>query len=313
VSNGRYAFFKGAIVPMEEARISVSTHSFNYGTGVFEGLRAYWNEDDSELFVFRMKEHFERLIQNTRMLMIDVPYSADELCDITLDLLQKEGFQADTYIRPIGYKSKEQIGAIRLHDIESDFTMFCTVLNNYIDTPKGCHAGVASWRRLDDTMLPPRTKATGAYVNTALAKTEAMLNGFDEAIVLNSDGHVAEGSAANLMMVRHGKLVTSPKSANILEGITRATMLDLAKDHLDIEVEERQIDRTELYAAEELFFCGTGVEVVGVAKVDHRTIGIGETGPITLKLRDLYFQTVRGQLPEYRDWCTPVYQTVTTG
>jgi len=227
--------------------------------------------------------------------------------DITLELLRKNDNRRDIYIRPLAYKSQEIVGAIRLHDLESAFAIFCAVLDKYIDKPKGCHAGVSSWRRVDDTSLPPRGKFTGAYVNSAFAKTEAMLNGFDEAIVLNQDGHVSEGSAENLMIVRNGTLITTPVYANILEGITRETVMQLAREQLGLDTLERPIDRSELYVADEIFFCGTGVEIVPVSQVDHRPVGDGQTGPLTEKIRELYFRTVRGQLSEYRDWCAPVF------
>ncbi len=311
MSEPRYAFFKGNIVPLEDAKISVMTHAFNYGTGCFEGIRAYWNEDEQELFVFRMKEHYERMLQNARMLMMNLPYSADELCDITLELLQKGGHQANTYIRPVAYKSQELVGQIRLHGIEDDLTIFCLTLEKYIDTPKGCHVGTSSWRRVDDTAMPARSKITGAYVNSSLIKSEALLNGFDEAIVLNQDGHISEGSAENIFMIRNNQLITSPVFANILEGITRDTVIQIVKEQLGLEVVERQMDRTEVYMADEVFFCGTGVEIVPIAKIDHRDIGNGAVGPITAKVKELYFQTVHGQLGEYRHWGTPVYQKTT--
>lgn len=308
MSEPRYAFFKGKIVPLEDAKVSVMTHALNYGTGCFEGIRAYWNEEEQELFVFRMKEHYERMLKNTHMLMMNLPYTADDLCDITLELLKKGGHQKDTYIRPLAYKSQELVGAIRLHEIEDDLTIFCITLDKYIDRPKGCHVGTSSWRRIDDTALPARTKVTGAYVNSALIKSESLLNGFDEAIVLNQDGHISEGSAENIFMIRGGELITSPVFANILEGITRSTVMQIAKEQLGLNVVERQMDRTEVYMAEEVFFCGTGVEIVPIAKVDHRSIGNGAVGPITEKIKDLYFRTVRAQQPEYRHWCAPVYQ-----
>lgn len=308
MSEPRYAFFKGKIVPLEEAKVSVMTHALNYGTGCFEGIRAYWNEEEQELFVFRMKEHYERMLKNAHMLMMKLPYSADDLCDITLELLKKGGHQKDTYIRPLAYKSQELVGAIRLHEVEDDLTIFCITLDKYIDRPKGCHVGTSSWRRIDDTALPARTKVTGAYVNSALIKSESLLNGFDEAIVLNQDGHISEGSAENIFMIRDKELITSPVFANILEGITRSTVMQIAKEQLGLNVVERQMDRTEVYMADEVFFCGTGVEIVPIAKIDHRSIGNGAVGPITEKIKNLYFRTVRGQQPEYRHWCAPVYQ-----
>lgn len=311
MNRNQHAFFKGNIVPIEAAKVSIMTHALNYGTGCFEGIRAYWNEDENELFVFRMKEHYERLLKNARILLMEVPYSADELCEVTLELLRKEAHREDTYIRPLVYKSQELVGGIRLHDLENDLAIFCVSLNKYIDKPQGCHVGVSSWRRVDDNSLPARAKVTGAYVNSALAKTEAVLNGFDEAIVLNADGHIAEGSAENVMLVRDGELITPPVYANILEGITRSTVKQIAKEQLGIETVERQIDRTEPYVADEMFFCGTGVEIVPITRIDHRVIGDGQVGPISAQIKDLYFRIVRGQEPQYRHWCSSVYQKTT--
>jgi len=307
MSANRYAFFKGKILPVEQAKVSIMTHAFNYGTGCFEGIRAYWNREEEELLVFRLQEHYQRLINSARLLLINLPYSVDTLCELTLELLRKEGYREDAYLRPLAYKSEEIIG-VKLHDLAGDFALFAVPFGKYIEKPQGCKAGVSSWRRIDDNSIPARGKITGGYVNSAFAKTEAMQNGFDEAIVLNQDGHISEGSAENLMMVRGGELITTPVYANILEGITRSTLKRIAKEYLNMEVVERQIDRTELYLADEIFFCGTGVEVVPVVSVDHRPVGSGKVGPVGQRVRDLYFRIVRGQEPAYRHWCSPVYQ-----
>jgi len=310
MNDNRYAFFGGQIVPIEQAKVSIMTHALNYGTGCFEGIRAYWNPEAEELYVFRLKEHFERLLRSARLLLIELPYTADELCAVTLELLAKEGFHQDTYIRPLAFKSQPVVG-VRLHDLEGDFAMFCVPFGKYIEKPEGASAGVSSWRRIEDNTMPARGKITGSYVNSAFAKTEAMANGFDEAVVLNADGHIAEGSAENLMIVRDGQLITTPVYANILEGITRATIKHIAKEQLGLDLVERQIDRSELYVADEMFFCGTGVEVVPVTRIDHRPLGDGRIGPISRQIVDLYFRIVRGQEPQYMKWCSPVYQHAT--
>jgi len=231
---------------------------------------------------------------------------ADAMSALTVELLRREGYREDVYIRPLVYKSDEIIG-VRLHNLHDEFTIFATPFGKYIDKDEGAHVCVSSWRRNDDNAIPPRGKVSGAYVNSALIKSEAQLNGFDEAIVLNHDGHISEGSAENFFMVRGGQLITPPVTANILEGITRSTVIQLAKDELGIETVERPIDRSELYIAEEAFFCGTGVQIVAIASVDHYPVGGGHIGPITSQLRDLYFRAVRGEVEKYRDWCTPVY------
>jgi branched-chain amino acid aminotransferase len=230
--SGRYAFFKGRIVPIEEAVISVRTHAFNYGTGVFEGIRAYWNEEEQQLFIFRPREHYERLLASARMLLMSFPYTPDDLTRITVELLQKEGYREDVYIRPIAYKADEVIG-VRLHNLKEELTIWTTPFGHYIER-EAAHVMVSSWRRINDNAIPARSKITGAYVNSALAKSEAMLNGFDEAIVLTEDGHVAEGSAENLFIIRNGVLITPPVTDEILEGITRRTIIELAHNELGI-------------------------------------------------------------------------------
>ena len=302
----KYAFFRGKIVPVEEAKISIMTHALHYGTGCFEGIRAYWNEEEKQLYVFRMQEHYERFHRSCRLILIDLPYSVEELGEITVELLRKEGFQADTYVRPLAYKGSEVIG-VRLHDLEGHLAMFAVPFGRYIEKEEGADVCVSSWRRISDNAVPARGKLTGSYINSAFIKTEAIWNGYDEAIVLTQDGHVSEGSAENLFIIRGGKLITSPVTDNILEGITRATIMRLARDELGLEVVERRIDRTELYVCEEAFFCGTGVQVAAIARVDHRPVGEGRMGPIVSQLRDLYFDVVKGKVEKYRDWCTPAY------
>ena len=300
------AYFKGQFVPMEQAKVSVMTHAFNYGTAVFEGIRAYWNAEHEQLYVLRLREHYVRLLESAKILRMKLALDADAMSALTVELLQREGYREDVYIRPLAYKADEIIG-VRLHNLHDEFTIFATPFGKYIDKDEGAHVCVSSWRRNDDNAIPPRGKVTGAYVNSALIKSEAQLNGFDEAIVLNHDGHVSEGSAENFFMVRGGKLITPPVTANILEGITRSTVIQLAKDELGIETVERQIDRSELYIAEEAFFCGTGVQIAAIASVDHYPVGSGRIGPITSQLRDLYFRVVRGQIEKYRGWCTPIH------
>ena len=302
----KYAFFEGEFVPIEKARVSIMTHTFNYGTGCFEGIRAYWNEDEDQLLVFRMREHYERLHRSCNILHIELPYSVERLGELTIELLRKEGYRADAYIRPLAYKATEGIG-VRLHDLDDEFAIFAVPFGKYIEKEEGAKVCVSSWHRISDNAVPARAKITGAYINSAFSKTEAMLNGFDEAIVLNPNGHVSEGSAENLFIVRQGKLITPSVTENILEGITRDTIIQIAREQFGLETVERPIDRTELYLAEEAFFCGTGVQVAAIVSIDHRPVGAGELGPIVKKLRDLYFDIVKGKVKQYRSWCTPVY------
>ncbi len=301
-----WAFFRGEFVPLREANINVMTHGFNYGTAVFEGIRAYWNADDEQLYGLELVAHYERIRSSARLLMMDVEQSAEELAQITVELLRRDGLREDVYIRPIVYKSSELIG-VRLHNLESDITIFGVPFGQYIDTEGGIRAQVSTWRRTDDNAIPARGKITGAYVNGALAKSEAQLNGYDEAIVLTADGHVSEGSAENLFLVKNGALITPAVTDNILEGITRRRLIEIGREKLGVDVIERSIDRTELYSADEVFLCGTGAQISPVIEIDRRTIGSGRPGDVTRQLSRTYFDAVRGRLPAYRDWLTPVY------
>lgn len=305
----RYAFFEGNIVPLDEAKISIQTHAFLYGTAVFEGIRAYWSEDEEQLLIFRLKEHYDRLIDSCRIMRIKPRYSADDLCEITLEVMRKNADRQDVYLRPIYYKSGHAIGP-ELSRIQDDFLLFCLPMGEYLDLSKGLKVRVSSWRRLSDNAIPSRAKINGAYVNAALAKTEAVDDGYDEAIFLTEDGHVSEGSAENIFLVRNGTLITPPVTEDILEGITRATIMQLAREELGLEVVERPIDRTELYIAQEAFLVGTGAQVSPISEIDHRPLGAGEIGPISKQIQELYFRVVKGKVARYRSWCTPVYDDV---
>jgi branched-chain amino acid aminotransferase len=300
----RFAYFQKQIVPLADAKIGVMTHAFNYGTGCFEGIRGNWNEQQEQLFLFRLREHYERLRKSCKILYIDLPYSVDDLIDLTVRLVRRCDFHEDVYVRPLAYKSGE-IVAVRLHDIPDDLVIFVTTLGAYLDFTRGIHCGTSSWRRVDDTAIPARAKVTGIYVNSALAKTEANLSGFDEAIMLSDDGHVSEGSGENVFIVDRGRLITPPPSDNILVGITAATVRQIAREEFGIETVERTIDRSELYIADEVFLTGTAAHVSPVAMIDHRRIGDGEIGPISARLQERYFQVARGEVERYKDWVTP--------
>lgn len=302
----KYAFFNNEIVPIDQAKVSVMTHTLNYGTGCFGGLRAYWNPEQEQLYAFRFVDHFRRFLNSAKMLLAELPYSAEELAGITLDLLRTEGWREDCYIRPLLYKADEIIG-VRLHNLRDAVTIFSVPMGAYLPREDGLRVCVSSWRRVDDTMIPARGKLTGSYVNSALIKSDALLSGYDEALVLGQDGHVAEASAANFFMVRDGAVVTPPITDNVLEGITRRTMMHLVGHTLGLPVVERTIDRTELYLADEAFLCGTGVQIAAVGSIDNRVLGDGGMGPVTRDLRALYFDTVRGRRPEFAGWLTPVY------
>ena len=303
----KFAYFEGKFVPFSEAKVSIMTHALNYGTGVFEGIRAYWNADQEQLYAVRLRDHYRRLLQSTKVLRMQFDLDAEQMSALTVELLRREGYLEDVYIRPLAYKANEMIG-VRLHNLRDEFAIFSVPFGKYIEQQEGAKVCISSWRRNDDNAIPPRGKITGSYVNSALIKSEALLNGYDEAMVLNADGHLSEGSAENLFIVRGGKLITPPVSANILEGITRQLIINLAKDELGVETVERQIDRTEVYIADEAFFCGTGVEVTPIGSVDQIPLGTGVVGPITRRIRELYFRIVRGDEPRYMDLLTPIYQ-----
>lgn len=302
----KYAFFQGQIVPLEEAKISVMTHAFNYGTGVFEGIRGYWNAEREDIYLMALREHFERFVKNTGMVCIDVGFTIDQLCDLAVRLVSMHDFREDVYLRPLAYKSSEQIG-VSMEGVADDLTMFCSPFGNYVDIDRGLAVCVSSWKRSDDNAVPGRGKITGNYANTALAKNEAVLNGYDEAIVLNQQGHVVEGSAENVFLVRKGSLLTPDAADGILEGITRDVIIRLAENELGIPTVERQVARTELYYADEIFLTGTGAQVAGVTSVDRREVGDGQVGPITSALQRIYFDVVKGRNPKYMHWLTPVY------
>jgi branched-chain amino acid aminotransferase len=306
----KYAYFHGEIVPIEQAKVSIMTNTFNYGTGCFGGIRGYWNGDREQLYVFRILDHYRRFLDSTRVLLAQLAYTPEQLAQITVDLLSREGWQQNCYIRPIAYKADESI-VVRLHDLHDKVAIFSQPVGNYLPIAEGIRVGTSSWRRVDDTMIPARGKIIGSYANSALIKSEAQLNGFDDAIVLNQDGHVSEGSAANFAMIRRGVLVTPPTSSNILEGITRRTILQLAQDEMGLPVEIREIDRSEVYLAEEAFYCGTGAQVSPIVSIDHRAIGTGKVGPLVTELQALYFRVVKGEEEKYMDWLTPVPQAIT--
>jgi branched-chain amino acid aminotransferase len=299
-------YFGGEIVPLAEARIPVMTHGFLYGTATFEGIRAYWNEEQEQLYGLRLREHYTRLLQSARVLLMKPTLTVDQLIDITVDLLRRNGFRQDTYVRPTMYKSTEAIG-VRLHNLDDAITIFAVPFGEYIAIDRGITAQTVSWRRNSDQAWPARSKITGAYANSAFSKSEAVLNGYDEAIVLTTDGHVSEGSAENLFMVRDGRLITPPVTDDILEGITRAGLMELAKQELGLDTLSRSIDRTELYIADEVFLCGTGAQISPVVEIDHRAVGDGNVGPITHRLTELYFDVVRGRNDKYGHWVTPIY------
>ena len=296
-----YAFFKGKIVPYSEAKVGILTHALNYGTGVFGGVRAYKNDENGKLYLFRPYDHYKRFLNSCKMMLMDFDETPESMTRHTIDLVKKSGFTEDVYIRPLAYKSSEMIG-VKLHDVEADFSIVALPFGKYVSNDTNAHVTVSSWRRLDDNVIPARGKISGAYANSAFIKTDAVRSGFDEALVLTQSGHLSEGSAENLFMVRDGVLITPAVYENILEGITRRSIMQLAAEELGMEVVERPVDRTEIYICDEFFMTGTAAQVTAITKVDHRPVGDGVMGPVASKLRELFFDILRGQNEKYTAW-----------
>ncbi len=297
-----YAYFQNQFIPFSEAKLGIMTNFLHYGTAVFEGIRGNWNANKQQLYIFRMKEHYERMLEGSQIMNMKIPHSVDQLNQITVELIKKCKFKEDVYIRPLVYKSSEALG-VRLHNLECDFLVFAFPWGPYLDTDRA-RCCISSWRFPSEV---PRAKITGLYVTNAFAKTEAIENGFDEAIMLSPDGYVAEGSGENIFLVVNGTLITPPRTEGILVGITRDTIIKLAKEELNIHTIERHVDRIELYTADECFLTGTAANVTPVAEIDRRLINNGEIGPVTRKLQRLYFEVIQGDNPRYMDWCTSVY------
>lgn len=303
--SGGYCFFQGKIVPLEDANVNISTHALNYGTGCFEGIRAYWNSDEEQLYILKGIEHYRRFVNSCKILKIECPYTAQELLDTTLEVLAKNDYREDVYIRPLAFKAARVI-KVTLSGLRDEVAIFTVPMGDYVKT-ENLSAVVSSWQRIADNIIPSRAKVTGAYINAALANDAATTDGYDEALMLSTDGQLSEASSSNFFMVRQGVLVTTPITSDILEGVTRLAVLQLARD-LGIPYEVRGIDRTELYIADEIFMAGTGAQIASVTSVDRRAVGSGTLGPITKQLQDIYYDAVRGNSKKYADWVTPVYK-----
>ncbi len=299
------SFFEGQFIPTEQANLGIKNHSFLYGTALFEGIRGYWLPETGQVSIFRMKEHYERILANSRIFYMTPEASLEQLMAMTEELARKNAHQQDFYIRFTIYKSGSSIGPF-LDKVKTDYCAWTQPLGDYVNTRDGLHVCVSAWRRVDDNAIPPAAKASGAYMNTAIMITDAKRKGFDEVISLTNEGHVSEGSAMNVFLVRKGKLVTPPSTENILEGVTRDSIMTLAREELGLVVEERVVDRTELYRAEEIFFTGTAAQVAPVTMIEHRPVGDGKIGTITQRLQDLYYDVVRNKVPKYSHWCSLV-------
>lgn len=298
---GAWAYFEGSVVPIGDAKVSIATHTFNYGTAVFEGIRAYRQSDGSTAILFA-REHYERMLRNARLVRAAVPESASELVEITRDLLRRNAHDGDAYIRPLVYKSARSI-RVKLTGLDDRVGIFTIPLGDYLPTG-GIRLTVSGWQRVNDNAIPARGKISGSYVNAAFAAEDAHAAGYDDAILLTGDGHVAEASAANLFVVAGSEVATPPLTDDVLAGITRSAIMRIAAD-AGLEVVERRIDRSELYLADEVFLTGTGVQVAPVSSIDDRAVGSGEF-PISLDIQRRYFAAVRGSDMRYAHWLTPI-------
>jgi len=301
-----WVFFDGEFGRYHDIKLGLMTHALHYGTGCFEGIRAYWNQQQAQLHLLQAPAHYERLRRSANVMRMTVPYSTEELVNLTVELLRRNQFKSDVYVRPLLYASSEEIG-VRLHNLQHSFFIYAIPFGNYVEVESGIRCMVSSWRRTPDQSLPARAKITGSYAQSALAKSEAVESGFDEAIVLTVDGHVSEGSAENLFMLKDGVFVTPPVTDDILEGVTRTLLMTVIKEELGKPVVERSIDRTELYTCDELLLCGTGAQISPVVEVDRRPVGTGKVGEFTQELQSIYFGAVRGESPKHKDWTIPVY------
>ncbi len=299
-------YFEDKFVDLGQANVNIMCHAFMYGTAIFEGIRGYYNAKHETMYLFRLTEHVKRLLENIKILRLSIKYTEKEIIDIILKMVAKNDLREDIYIRPSVYNSAKKIGPGLGVNNPSDLSIFMIPFGAYFSADNGLKVQVSSWRRVEDNAIPARGKIVGAYANTALAKGDAMASGFDDCIVLTESGHVSEGSAMNIFLVKNNKLITSSITDNILEGITRDTVIKLAKDELNVETVDRTIDRSELYLADEIFFCGTGAQIMPVLSVDNRKIGDEKVGSLTRKIQDLYIKTCHGELNKFNNWLTPI-------
>ena len=304
--NSPIAYLNNEFMELKDAKINIVTHAFNYGTGVFEGIRGNWNDQSEQLYIFKLEEHVERIFNSAKIMRLDPQITKDQMCQILIELVKKNNYREDIYIRPIIYKSSEIVG-LRMHDLDDDFLAYIVPFGNYLDPNAGIHCGVSSIRRIDDSMVLVRAKVTGIYVNNSMAKTEAVLNGYDEAIMLNMDGHISEGTGENIVIIKNNTIISPTAADNILEGLTLEAVLEIVKNHLQINIERRSIDRSELYIADEVFMTGTAAHVTPVVSIDKINIGNGKPGLLSKKIQEIYFSIIRGENDQYSKWLKKIY------
>jgi branched-chain amino acid aminotransferase len=304
-SNERLIWFKGNIVPINEAKVNVLSPTSQFGANVFEGLRAYWNDDEKQLYIFKLQEHTQRLQKSIKMMRFESKFSKEFLNQVVIDIVKANLLKEDTVCRQTvfldGFGSWASVDPVE---------MFIAPMAKGRAYPKekiGIDVCISSWERISDKSMSPKIKMGANYMNSRAGQMEAVRNGYDSTIFLNDNGKISEGPGSCLFMVRDGKLITPPVTASILESITRDTIIDIARNELKLEVIERDVDRTELYIADEVFMCGTAVEIVPVLSIDRLEINNKEKGTITTKIERVYFDIVRGKNLKYMQWLTPVY------
>jgi len=306
MADGFKIWMDGRLLAEEEAALPVNSAAVFYATNVFEGLRAYWNAQDEELYCFRLAEHFTRFRESMKMMRFTIPYAEADLYEAVREVLRGNAVREDVHMHMVAY-----VGGSGL-DATSPTGLYINPRRRpSVGAGRGLHCCVSSWARTADNAIPIRLKSGSNYQNGRLAILQAKADGYDQPIFLNKEGHVAEGSGASFFMVRKGRLITPPVTADILESITRATLIEaICPDALGMEVVEREIDRTELYVADEAFFCGSGYEITPIVSIDRFPLGDGEVGPVTRRLQQAYLDVVRGSDRRHPEWRTPVYSAV---
>ena len=297
----------GELVEWDKATVHISALGWTAISSVFEGIRAYWSAGDQDLYVFHLKAHLKRLFQSMKIMRMTSPYSAEELVQGISELLEANEYRTDAYIQPLAYFEGGVPGYLAVLEQPGEIVITARPSESNLSATKVAHCNVSSWNRISDNVMPPRVKAITNYQNSRYVSTESRINGYDFGIILNQQGKVSEASYACIFIIRDGVAITPPVSAGILESITREVAKELLEQEIGVTVIERDVERTELYVADEAFICGTAVEVQAIGSVDRYQVGDGETGPIVARLKECLAEVVRGSNTKYARWLTPVY------
>ncbi len=298
-------YFNGKFVDDADATVNVRARALNYGLGCFGGIRGYLADDRHQVNVFRLEQHVRRLELSARVLCMRLPGDLAEVCGIVTETIRRNEVHYDVYVRPLLINNSEKLAPV-LREEDSCLIVYTMPLKRYIDKDM-IDVGISSWRRVRDNAIPARTKPTGVYLNSALARREAFDNGFDEAIFLTEGGKVSEGSAEHIFIARRGVLYSPPSTEDNLDGITRRSIIAMATEDLGFKFEERSIGRSELYVADEMFLCGTGAQITPVRSVDRRVLGGGDIGPMTRRLQEHFDNVVHGRVEHRKEWLTPIW------